>query len=87
MGSVDKFGRWAKRAREEPAPEPYVAETVMRRLSEAQPQTGTWLPVWLLSGATACAAVIFAVLGVQAWVAVSDPFGTWMQDLATWGVL
>ena len=88
MASLGQFDRWAHRAHAEAAPQPNVTTAVLRRLRETEPeaaQPGLWL--WLLSGVSACAALICAALGYGAWVALTEPWPSWLHDLSNWGWL
>ena len=75
MSDMERFQRWARRAREEGAPGPDVVPAVMARLRrmpalDAPPPPRTLL--WALSGAAGCVATVCAALGYQAWLAASD---------------
>jgi hypothetical protein len=93
MADMRRFEQWARRARNEAAPQPEVVHAVMGRLRHASAQSATanaarpdlWL--WLFSAASGCAAVVCAALGYGAWVAMGEPWASWLQDLLDWGIL
>jgi len=98
MTNLERFERWVHRARQETAPQPDVCAAVMarllpalaaRRAPGAPAESNVWL--WLVSGATAGAAAVCAVLGYGAWTTLSDPWPMWFDQalpgIFNWGVL
>ena len=87
--ALEQFERWARRAQHEPAPQPDVAHAVMGRLRRARPEPAARpsILLWAFSGASACAAAVCALLGYHAWLAVTDPFQGWMENVSTWWML
>ena len=89
MSELNQFERWAGRAREESAPEPWVVGGVMHRLSAWPRLTDAWEggTVWATFGAMGAAALVLAVLGLGAWALLDNPLGAWARDLGQWGML
>ena len=89
MKDMDRFERWAARARMEIVPAPDVADAVMRRLAgPARPAIITPSPlVWTFSAASAAAAFICGVLGWLAWAEMNASAFAWLQDFSNWGAI
>lgn len=89
MKAIDRFDRWAARARQEAVPEPQTAEAVMRRLRRPKSPVIVNAPAWMwvASAASVAAALVCGVLGYLAWVEMNAPGVAWLQEFSNWGVM
>ncbi len=89
MNALNQFERWAGRARAEAAPEPDVADAVMRRLRRSSAPRVINPPPWMwaVSAASIAAAAVFGVLGYMAWFELDAPGVSLLQEISAWGML
>jgi hypothetical protein len=89
MKAMDRFERWAARARAEAAPEIDVADAVMCRLERpAAPiviSPPRWM--WATAAASVAAAAVLGVVGYMAWIEMNAPGIALLQELSGWGVM
>jgi hypothetical protein len=78
---------WMARARDESPPRPDVADAVLRRLrTERAVEVERAIPAWPVAVA-ACAALVCVVFGISAWSSLTDPLGSWLGELTSWGMI
>ena len=87
MNNMMRLEQWSERARREPAPTPDVVADVLRRVRRLEPEPRPDVIPWLAVGLSAAAALVMAVLGLQAYLALSSPVGDWMRQISNWGML
>jgi hypothetical protein len=87
MNELERFEEWAKTARGETVPRPDVAASVVRRLEEERAFPGLTQSWWGLAGASACAAALCAVWGLDAWNSLFGDCYAWIQDFSHWSIL
>jgi hypothetical protein len=89
MKAIERFERWAGKARKEPAPGLDVADAVMLRLCRVSAPTVIAPPpwMWVTAAASVAAAAVFGVMGYTAWIEMNAPGVSLLQEISSWGTI
>lgn len=87
MSGLERFEEWARTARGEDAPRPDVSASVLRRLAVERAFPELTPPWWGLAGASACAAALCVVWGLDDWNSLFGDCYSWIQDFSQWSFL
>ncbi|MBI4375058.1 MAG: hypothetical protein HY549_01285 [Elusimicrobia bacterium] len=86
MSEWDNFEKWAALARKEEPPRTDVARAVLYRLKQPARVENVSDGIWAFSTASACAALVCAIVGYNSWLSLLGDYYGWMHDFASWNL-